>query len=274
MTSACRSAGRSLGQEEGRHGKASLAAPQGLAIRRRMCSRNLRQTSSCVSAELRGMIPCALTLTAWAQASLGLVNVEAKPPETTAPPPPQLPLHHLDTAGPWLNNSDRGNNEVDTAHASIARPCLPRPEEDDSLLCATPRLQPMITEKCPKGALGTDLPYHLHQYRSWWPSCLKCPGPIPPVTASERGRRCITSHTGKGILPIRRKHPVPHLHLQATYLTLQSISTRPPPASCWARPNSNFLACLVATDRLTVLQQPSTRLRAQGGWPWKRVSLA
>lgn len=38
-----------------------------------------------------------------------------------------------------------------------------------------------------KGALGTDLPYHLHQYRSWWPSCLKCPGPIPPVTASERG---------------------------------------------------------------------------------------
>lgn len=137
-----------------------------------------------------------------------------------------------------------------------------------------------------KGALGADLPYHLHQYRSWWPSCLKCPGPIPPVTASERGQRCITSHTRKGILPIRRKHPVPHLHLQATSLTLRSISTRPPPASRQATPGPIliFLLCLVATDWPTGLQQPHVqakalarssirllRLPVQGVWTWKRV---
>lgn len=32
-------------------------------------------------------------------------------------------------------------------------------------------------QKTTKPTLGTDLPCHLHQYRSWWPSCLKAPGP-------------------------------------------------------------------------------------------------
>lgn len=179
-----------------------------------------------MSAELRGITPCALASTAWAQASLGLVNVEAKPPETTAPPPPysiqrdpgstateESPGGQPGTAvAAWLSIMARGHKR---------RRCLPTMRNAE---VATHNIEPS------KGALGNDLPYHLHQYRSWWPSCLKCPGPIPPVTASERGQRCITSHTRKGILPIRRKHPVPHLHLQATYLTLRSISTRPSPS--------------------------------------------
>lgn len=132
---------RSAGQKQAVAGKLLCCSPQGLAIRRRMCSRKFRQTSPCVSAELHGMTPCALTLTAWAQASLGLVNVEAKPPETTAPPPPPPSIQR--DPGSTVTGKNQGRRyRCGSIAERHSRPQEGRGQCVLCMLCVTRRLPP------------------------------------------------------------------------------------------------------------------------------------
>lgn len=130
---------RSAGQEQAVAGKLLCCWPPGVGYQTtdvfQKFSANL---ALCERRTPRDDTLCALTLTAWAQASLGLVNVEAKPPETTAPPPPP-PSIQRDPGSTATGNNQRRRHRC----GSIAER-RPRPEEgrEQCVLCVTRRLPP------------------------------------------------------------------------------------------------------------------------------------
>lgn len=183
---------------------------------------------------------------AWAQASLGLVNVDAKPPKSNAP----LPLLHR-----YSNKRDAGLHPTPALHSSTAkvdqRGIIEHPPELAKQTVDALRDAELAIQRDHQGAAGTDLPYHLHRHPSWWPplvchGVVTAPGPSHRLLLAKGGDVVSRRIHVKASSLFVTKGPVPHAHLQAAFLTLQSISTRPPTAP---GPGLIPLSCLFCRSR-------------------------